>query len=59
MTERPSLVIELRTRTVMLELTCADHYAAIELYEELIAEARQGGKVQLVVDDLKARQGEE
>jgi hypothetical protein len=55
---RPALVVDLRVRTVILELTCEDHYAAIELYEHLVASARQAGLVNVVVGGIiQARQG--
>lgn len=56
--EKPSLAIELKARKVTLELTCADHYAAIELYDQLIADARRAGIVTLTVGGLRARREE-
>jgi hypothetical protein len=55
--ERPSLVIELRTRTVILELTCADHYSAIALHDELMARGREAGLINLAVGGIQARWG--
>lgn len=54
---QPTLAVELRGQVVVLELTCTDHYAAIELYEELIASARNAGKVGLVVGGITPQSG--
>ena len=40
--EREQLVIELDRNRVVLILNLADHYAAIETYEKLLAQAREG-----------------
>jgi hypothetical protein len=40
--EREQLVIEMDRNRVTLTLKLADHYAAIETYEKLLAQAREG-----------------
>ncbi len=40
--QKPELAVELHRRKVTLEITCADHYDAMKLYDELIAECQKG-----------------
>lgn len=49
---RPQLAVTLYKNTVTLEFTCANHYAAIELYDQTCTGARQG----LVQLDVETKQ---
>jgi hypothetical protein len=40
--DREQLIIEMDRNRVTLTLSFADHYAAIETYEKLLAQAREG-----------------
>lgn len=41
-TRQPTLTVELDRNKVTLEIMCADRYAAIKLYDELIEKCRGG-----------------
>lgn len=47
--QKPQLAIEIKEREVRLLVTCATHYAAIQLYEELVASG-QNGHITLELD---------
>jgi hypothetical protein len=47
--EKPTLVVGLTYCTVRLELSCPDHEAAIALFDQVIANARRAGVVNLVM----------
>lgn len=47
--QKPELAIEIKGREVRLLVTCTTHYAAIQLYEELVASG-QNGHIALELD---------
>lgn len=56
---RPRLAVTLYKNTVTLEIICADRYAAMELYDQACAGARQGHMQLDVETQQRDRDGRE
>jgi hypothetical protein len=54
---KPVFTIRKNGRVVTLELTCQDEYAAIEVYDQMVAEGRRAGLVDLLVVDETGESG--
>ena len=57
MTRQPRLAVELDGRKVTLEFECADHYAAMCLYDQVCEGARTGPMLRVDVEIANGMRG--